>query len=302
MNKTDSLKNLLKNRTLMPRMWIYILNHLPIRFVYKKDRELLNQHRAYKKIEKFCQHNYSSVKANFVLHEKNETRDIWVLWLQGWDNVPEIVGKCRESLVNVANDFTIHYIDHNWIKNNLNIPQQIEKKFEKGIIGNAHYSDIVRLFILYKYGGIWIDATVYFTDDRLLNLIKDESLFFFRACNNYYVKISNWLISAEKNNYIIYCALCFLVRYWERYNVPAHYFIMHMMVTWLLNNHPDIEEKMLYIPNASPLFLGGALNDTYNGKVFNGIVEQTSVHKLSYKNIIDKDNSYYNYIITKEFL
>ena len=38
-------------------------------------------------------------------------------------------------------------------------------------------SDLLRLELLTKYGGTWVDATVYFSDDNLPNFFFDSDLF-----------------------------------------------------------------------------------------------------------------------------
>ena len=43
----------------------------------------------------------------------------------------------------------------------ITLPDYIENKAEKGLIGAAHFSDILRICLLAQYGGIWLDATIY---------------------------------------------------------------------------------------------------------------------------------------------
>lgn len=40
------------------------------------------------------------------------------------------------------------------------LPNFILKKFENGYISITHLSDIIRVLLLYNYGGLWIDSTV----------------------------------------------------------------------------------------------------------------------------------------------
>ena len=42
--------------------------------------------------------------------------------------------------------------------------QSITDKFNGGKISIANYSDVIRMALLYQYGGYWIDSTVLLSD------------------------------------------------------------------------------------------------------------------------------------------
>ena len=46
----------------------------------------------------------------------------------------------------------------------IQIPQFTYEKLKSGIISIPHFADIIRTKLLYEYGGIWMDATLYMTD------------------------------------------------------------------------------------------------------------------------------------------
>ncbi len=43
----------------------------------------------------------------------------------------------------------------------MNIPNSIVSKWKSNVISDTHFSDIIRTELLIKYGGTWIDSTVY---------------------------------------------------------------------------------------------------------------------------------------------
>ena len=49
-------------------------------------------------------------------------------------------------------------------------------KYKKGIFTRTHFSDILRLELLTKYGGTWIDASVLIT--KFDSRFYDNTLFF----------------------------------------------------------------------------------------------------------------------------
>ena len=59
------------------------------------------------------------------------------------------------------------------------MPDYITDKWQRGIIGNAHFSDLLRLELLIEKGGYWIDATVLCTDSKMLEFIDKQPLFLY---------------------------------------------------------------------------------------------------------------------------
>ena len=85
---------------------------------------------------------------------------VWFCWLQGIDDAPEIVKACYNSIKrNIPNRETKVIDAKNW-KDYVELPDFIVKKWEKGRIPAALFSDLLRLELLIKYGGTWIDSTV----------------------------------------------------------------------------------------------------------------------------------------------
>lgn len=50
-------------------------------------------------------------------------------------------------------------------QNYIDVDQEILRKFNEGILLPAIFADLIRLKLLAVYGGLWIDATIYLTED-----------------------------------------------------------------------------------------------------------------------------------------
>lgn len=92
------------------------------------------------------------------LNFKTDFKHIFIIWFQGFDNMPEICKECYNSWKYKNKDWKIHFIDdsniHRYIDDNkLN-------KFKK-IKPLQCYADAVRLELIYKYGGLYVDATIF---------------------------------------------------------------------------------------------------------------------------------------------
>lgn len=106
---------------------------------------------------------------------------IWTMWWQGEENAPEIVKKCINSMRRHCGKHRVIVLDANNYKKYVNLPEIIdvrvkEKKNDMSLLNNitldqTKISDIIRMYLLYYYGGVWTDATVFFSKD------VDEELF-----------------------------------------------------------------------------------------------------------------------------
>lgn len=116
--------------------------------------------------------NYLSKKYSYIINKNYNdfssdisSNIIWVFWWQGIDSAPFIVQKCVESIKKYSGDKRVVIIDKNNISKYYNIPKFIKQKMDSGVISLTHFSDILRFNLLRKYGGFWIDSTIFFTDN-----------------------------------------------------------------------------------------------------------------------------------------
>lgn len=236
----------------------------------------------------------------------NESRKIWWLWFQGYDDAPEIVKKCYQSIQKNTNSEKYELIQLN--EENLfqyvKLPNEIIEKWKKGKIGNANFSDLCRISLLADYGGLWLDSTVYLSgpiDDE----IYESDTFFFKASflDLSATGISSWMMWAKfPNEPYITSLRDSLVNYWLANSCVEDYFIFHLIASELGNTIQlnNFYNSIPYFSNTYPSLLGSILNDEYNENKLKHIFKMSNIHKLSYKNInIDNQKNVYNYIINR---
>ena len=103
--------------------------------------------------------------------------NIWIFWWQGYDTAPLLVKKCIDSIIkNAGNHPVILITKENW-KNYADIPDYIIEKVEKGIITLTHFSDILRMSLVSEHGGLWLDATIFVSSQRFLNIALSFRIF-----------------------------------------------------------------------------------------------------------------------------
>lgn len=212
---------------------------------------------------------------------------IWVCWLQGLDKAPLIVQKCFASIKkNVHNREIVLLTEVNY-REYVTFPDFIQKKIDLGIISGAHMTDLLRLELLEKYGGTWIDATVLCTGSDIPEYMINSELFMFQTLkpgrDGHTATVSNWFITAKSNNRILYSVKELLYEYWKRNNEVIDYFIFHLFFQIVIERYPEEWKKVVPFSNSVPHILLLGLFDEYDQKVYDAVKEMTPFHKLSYK-------------------
>ncbi len=234
-------------------------------------------------------------------------RKVWFCWLQGINEAPDIVKKCYSSIKEHINDREIILITNDNYKNYITFPDYIEDKIEKGIISKTHMSDLLRLELLVKYGGTWIDATV-FCSDTPDSFYLDSDLFLFQTLkpglDGKCTSISNWFITAEKGNNILDLTLKLLYQYWKTNDKLIDYFIFHDFFQLSIETYESEWKKVIPMSNEAPHILQLRMFEEYDKDIWESIKTQTPFHKLTYKCDFKDVNadSYYAVILGKDDL
>ena len=85
-------------------------------------------------------------------------KNIFLLWLQGWDKAKWLNKQVAESWEINNPDWTVHYIDLENLKDYVTDIDYIYD--ETKIMLPQTKADIIRLSLLKNYGGVWADATM----------------------------------------------------------------------------------------------------------------------------------------------
>ncbi len=234
---------------------------------------------------------------------------IWFCWLQGMEQAPEIVKICYASLCRHLPDREIKVIDgKNW-RSYIELPDYIIEKWEKGMIPPAHFSDLLRLQLLIRYGGTWIDSTVLCTgltpQNREATLsFLDADLFLFqytRPGSSQWGGIGNWFISACTNNEVLLVLRDMLYAYWRDYDCMIDYYIFHLFFSMLREVFPGEIAAMPYGYAARHVALGFHWGEPFDRQKWDKLTANVCFHKLTYNvkpQVERAKDSYYRYIIS----
>lgn len=275
--------------------------------VDKKSLEIVRLSAENKLTKKFRK-KYRSFIEEFVQSNRNNTsginpKVIWFCWLQGIEKAPVIVKKCYESIKKIEG-YEVRVVTAENIKEYIELPKFIEEKHEKGIIGNAHYADIVRLELLLRHGGTWIDSTVFCSKEQIPEFYLQSDLFVFRilkpGLDGHNVSASNWFISARQNNRILKLTRDLLYEYWKKNDSLIDYYIFHYFFELAMETYPEEAKRIPPASSEPPHALLLRLFDIYDENVYNAIIGQSCFHKLTYKieiNDASKENTFYKHLI-----
>lgn len=263
-----------------------------------------------KRLEKKYRKTLEAFDRNYVKREHQETsKKVFICWLQGIEHAPQLVQRCFESVKQNLTDREVILITKDNFENYTNLPEYILEKWRSGIITDTHFSDLLRLELLTKNGGTWLDATVLCTSKRecIPDYFFDSELFFYqmlkpgRDGNCQY--ISSWLITAKAGNIILSAALALCCEYWKKNNSLADYFLLHSFISMALDYYPEEWKRVVPRDNAAPHILLLRIQDRYDEMLFQEICAQTPFHKLSYKLEEPEDSdSFYRVILDGRYL
>jgi len=258
-----------------------------------------------------------------VRREHKRTKKIWFCWLQGLEAAPEVVKACYNSLVRhlgvagrgstgspIARNegYEIIVIDgKNW-REYVELPEYVVEKWLKGLIPAAHFSDLLRLELLIRYGGTWIDSTVLCTgvnnDNENANVnYLDTDLFMFQYTqpgSSEWGGIGNWFISACADNPVLTVLREMLLAYWKDYDCVLDYYIFHLFFSMLRDVFPEEIGAMPYAYAPRSLALVHHWGEPFDKAKWQRLTERVCFHKLTYMK--DKvpakvEGTYYEYIL-----
>lgn len=186
----------------------------------------------------------------------------------------------------------------------------------------ALFTDLLRLELLIKYGGTWIDSTVLCTGFKEFESLSsssgstnspsvqefkkylDADLFLFRYTKQGSVPVSilNWFISACSNNEVLMVLREMLYVYWRDYNCTLDYYIFHLFFVVISKEYPEQIAAMLYGQSQNSLVLMHHCEEVFSQKKWDNLTLKVCFHKLAFRvgeDVQDNKENYYNYILTE---
>lgn len=229
---------------------------------------------------------------------------VWICWFQGIEHAPELVKKCYESVKENMPDREIVLITSDNMQEYAQFPDYVMDKWQKRQITHTHMTDLLRLELLIRHGGLWLDATVFCSGNTIPEYMTDSDLFFFQCLkpgrDGHSHITSSWLMSAKTNNKILMAVRELCYDYWKEHNSLIDYFLLHDFIAIVLEYYPKDWLNIIPRDNATPHILYLRLFEPYDELVWESVKAQTPFNKLSYKFMAGQDKmtgTYYDVLL-----
>lgn len=228
---------------------------------------------------------------------------IWIYWGQGYTTAPELVKTCINQAKKCFNGYDVVILDDRIISKYVEIPDYIIKKYNKGKISHAHFSDLLRIYLLEKHGGIWIDSTV-FVSQNINEYINDCKDFVSINQDNIDYNVSKgkwsiWFMGIKHYKSYLTTFKDFYRLYWKKHNHILCYFLTDYLLEYEYRTNHIFKKDIDMLPktNFSAFELLKIRNNEIKQNDYINFLNVHFINKLSYKEGFKKDNkctvSYY---------
>ena len=239
---------------------------------------------------------------------------VFVCWWQGFDQAPDTVRLCLESIRrNIPEDrCVLCEIRAENMEQYIYLPIHIMERYRDGRISLTHLSDVLRVMLLYRYGGLWLDAT-YFLAKPLEPEFFDRDFFTLRSrtpkwradivqgrwsCNLMLAKPGDPLMGFLVN------AFCY---YYFKTEELVDYYVFDYIIDLGIRCVPGAAERLEQVPYTDPevMNLMPLMDKRFDQARYGSLISETSFFKLTYRSmgtrsILTGEETYFGHLC-KEF-
>lgn len=268
----------------------WLLLHVFLRTRYKRNS---NQHM---RTWYFYNHfNYIIEKFRDVsIPKTSNDGPIWFFWWQGEDAMPPIVKKCYNlakehapeghPVVLLTKENHSHYV---------NIPIYILNKVKNKIITLTHYSDILRVALLAKHGGLWMDATLYTAGDIPEHIFEQQFFSVRTPDDGQWVSKCLWtgfFMGGVKGHPLFNFMQQLFFDYWKNHTELLDYFLIDLGIRMAYDNIPQIRESIdagvwktdkLFVPEKN-------ITNPIDTSSYNTLISDWKFFKMTYRDYFGK--------------
>ena len=251
-------------------------------------------------LEKTINKSYGKIE-NYNIKKINQNvvkEPIWVMWYQGIENAPDIVRCCVNSIKVNSNGHDVIILSKDNLSEYIQLPNFITEKFEKGYISPTHLSDMIRLNLLYLYGGAWLDATLFVTHP-IPEAYFNKPIFSINFGKNTkdpsHGRWTTCCLFSNKENMLIEKTLRCHYCYWLENDYAVDYIMFDYFINYLIKHNSKFMLDIYNIPitNQKVFELINVMNEGYEKNKILLVKDNQYFYKLSWKKTyIEQVNSY----------
>lgn len=172
---------------------------------------------------------------------------LFMYWGQGFEHAPALVRACRDAFVahNPASD--VHLLDDGLLSAYTDIPDHVRAINPRH---RAAFSDALRLDLLVRHGGCWIDATCMTTGPiaaPAADLMGAGEFFAFRKTPT---RPASWLLAGRPTSYVLRALRAAFFLWWEERDDLVDYYLLHHCFEMLCRLDPRFRTEWEAVPTA----------------------------------------------------
>lgn len=218
--------------------------------------------------------------------------NIWVCWLQGEEQLPLIPQLCLKSIKKNANGHNVIVLDATNISDYVQLPEYVWRKFKKGDISPAHFSDILRMELLRQHGGFWIDATIFLTSpipDEIFN--SSYYTVKLQPFGNYISQCrwSGFFQWSKPHSPVANIVSQMFRNYWAKESTLLDYFFIDHAIDMAYKSNESARMQIDEVPFNNPNLykLQSLLLEPFSQQLLGDICKDTFAFKLNWKSYTD---------------
>ena len=263
------------------------------------------------KLRKEAQIDESSSKKKEVTTEFPKI--IWTMWQQGEAQMPETIKASMKTIKDFAvrNGYQFNFLTDENLLSYVNIPKDIIEKNKRNELTSAAFSDIVRASLLYKHGGIWMDATLFVSPYATAEMFEGEffslnhppldTIKMERTICDY--KWSGFCLAGQKGGPHFKYIRDLFIYYVRKYPIFIHYLMMDYFILSEYTLNPEFRslvDKLPVLETAERMwFLRENADKLFDKKEWEEVLTHTPIMKTTYK--INKEELIPNSYLYKLF-
>ncbi|MBQ9117776.1 MAG: capsular polysaccharide synthesis protein [Clostridia bacterium] len=227
---------------------------------------------------------------------------VWCCWWQGTEQMPEIVKMCHERLKQILPEeqAELHVITLDNYQNYVDVPEHIIDKFNRKIITMTTMSDVLRFRLLEKYGGYWLDATLFFTSEIPSQYFSGDFYCQRMALDTPDVRREackgNWCgfsMAGPAHSPVFKFMNDAFDKWWAHYDTIIEYVLIDYMLMTGFSHVPQIHDIIDAVPNNNTEIFAfyKKLNEPYSSELYAELTKINVMHKLTYKIDLKKETA-----------
>lgn len=233
------------------------------------------------------------------------TERVFSIWFQGEQNAPRIVKRCFESQRRFSRLEQV-VLDDSTLFDWITLPDYIMEKRRKGKIGAAHFADICRVELVYRYGGVWMDATDLMVTE-FPQWMLDSDFFIYMAGEHVggsYSYVQNCFFRAKRGNPLIKMWRDAIFEYWRNERKAINYFFHQILFKVVVHNNEEAARLFAQMPkmvqDPTHTIWHKLKNDPFDRETYDRLCREAVFQKTDYRSEAAKNpipGSYADYII-----